>query len=76
MTETNKCWISLSLARRLALVLVLSPILGVSPLYLKWFVLVNGGSEAYHFIDEETGFESFEPYSYDVIADLIDDSEE
>ena len=43
------------------------------PLYeimVKWYMLSHGGMEAYDIIEEV-----FEPYSYDVIADLIDDSE-
>ena len=43
----------------------------IREIMMKWFMLSNGGLEAYDFIEEE-----FEPYSYDVIADLIDDSED
>lgn len=43
----------------------------IREIMMKWFMLSNGGLEAYDFIEEE-----FEPYSYDLIADLIDDSED
>jgi len=43
----------------------------IREIMMKWFMLVNGGLDAYDIIEEV-----YKPYSYDVIADLIDDSED